>query len=87
MRLINSEIIEEKLREHIKIDSLSIRDIGGSDHWDLSIGSRDFFGLTRIQQHQLVYKALDEFIKDDSIHALKLKTFTPQDLKETSNAY
>ena len=47
-------------------------------HFQAEVVSSAFVGKTRIAQHQLVYGALGEHMRSD-IHALQLKTFTPQD--------
>jgi acid stress-induced BolA-like protein IbaG/YrbA len=40
--------------------------------------SAAFRGKSRVQQHQVVYKALGERMREE-IHALSMKTFTPED--------
>jgi stress-induced morphogen len=47
-------------------------------HFQAEVVSSAFVGKTRIAQHQLVYGALGDHMRSD-IHALQLKTFTPQD--------
>ena len=49
-------------------------DRGGGDHFEVRVAAPDFDGLTRIQQHKLVYEALDEPWKDGSIHELRINT-------------
>jgi stress-induced morphogen len=49
---------------------------GGGDHWNVSIVAKEFEGLNLVQQHQLVYKALGDLMKED-IHALALNTSAP----------
>jgi stress-induced morphogen len=51
---------------------------GGGDHFRAEIVSDRFEGLSRIQQHKLVY---DVFGADvgGAIHALSIKTSTPGD--------
>lgn len=49
---------------------------GGGDHWRLRIVSEDFRGLSMVEQHQLVYKALGELMHGP-IHALSLDTKAP----------
>jgi acid stress-induced BolA-like protein IbaG/YrbA len=46
-------------------------------HFQAEVTSSAFAGRTRIQQHQLVYGALGAHMRSD-IHALQLKTFTPE---------
>ncbi len=53
---------------------ISLKDMtGGGDHWQLSIASAKFAGLTMVKQHQLVYQALGDLMKKE-IHALALTT-------------
>jgi stress-induced morphogen len=42
------------------------------------IVSPEFEGKGLIEQHQMVYAALKEEMGDQRIHALALKTFTPE---------
>ena len=51
---------------------------GDGRHFDAVIVCAGFAGKTRIQQHQMVYAALGEKMKDD-IHALSMRTMTPED--------
>lgn len=46
-------------------------------HFYLDITSEKFIWKTRIQQSQLVYSALDDFMKTWSIHALRMKCRVP----------
>jgi stress-induced morphogen len=50
---------------------------GTEDHYQARIVSQAFEGKTLIEQHQLVYRALGDAI-GGPIHALALKTYTPQ---------
>ena len=50
---------------------------GGGDHLQVNVVSSAFLGLSRVQQHQMIYKALHEELASESIHALALKTSTP----------
>ena len=51
---------------------------GDGRHFDAVIVCAGFAGKTRIQQHQMVYAALGDRMKDD-IHALSMRTMTPGD--------
>ncbi len=50
---------------------------GGGDHLSVNVVSTAFAGLSRIQQHQMIYKALQKELASEAIHALALKTSTP----------
>jgi stress-induced morphogen len=53
---------------------VKVIDRGGGDHFEVRVTAPDFDGLSRIQQHQLVYRALDEPWNDGSIHELRINT-------------
>lgn len=50
--------------------------VGDSDHFSAVITSKAFKGKTRIQQHQMVYDALQGRM-GTQLHALSLKTLVP----------
>jgi stress-induced morphogen len=50
---------------------------GTKDHYQARIVSAEFAGRSSIEQHQLVYRALGDAMKGP-IHALALKTYTPE---------
>jgi acid stress-induced BolA-like protein IbaG/YrbA len=52
---------------------------GDGTHFEAIVVSSEFEGKGLLQRHQMVYKALGEFMKD--IHALSLKTYTPDQWK------
>ena len=47
---------------------------GGGDHFQVSVTSNRFDGLSLVEQHRLVYEALAEPLADGSIHELRIKT-------------
>jgi acid stress-induced BolA-like protein IbaG/YrbA len=51
---------------------------GDGHHFEAVIVSGAFRGKNRVQQHQLVYKALGNRMREE-IHALSMQTFTPED--------
>jgi acid stress-induced BolA-like protein IbaG/YrbA len=51
---------------------------GDGRHFEAVIVSSLFRGLPKVRQHQLVYKALGERMRED-IHALSMKTLTPEE--------
>lgn len=46
---------------------------GGGDHWQVTVEAKEFAGLSLVEQHQAVYKALGDWMKGP-IHALALTT-------------
>ena len=56
-------------------DELSVADrTGGGDHFQVTVTSRRFDGLSLVEQHRLVYAALEEPLADGTIHELRIRT-------------
>ena len=51
---------------------------GGGDHFQAHVSWDGFAGLTRVEQHQAVYAAVQAELADGSIHALSIRTALPQ---------
>lgn len=49
---------------------------GEGDRFLIRVVSDAFEGLMPVRRQQLVYACIDSHIKDNSIHAVSLKTFT-----------
>ena len=47
---------------------------GGGDHFQVTVASGRFDGLSLVDQHRLVYAALAAPLGDGSIHELRIKT-------------
>jgi stress-induced morphogen len=66
--------IERMIKEALPGAEVRIDDLrGDGDHYAAYVTSSAFKGLTRIQQHQLVYKALQGRMGNE-LHALALQT-------------
>ena len=51
---------------------------GDGQHFEAVIVSAAFSGKNRVQQHQIVYRALGDRMREE-IHALSMQTYTPED--------
>jgi stress-induced morphogen len=47
---------------------------GGGDHFQVVVASPRFAGLSLVEQHRLVYDALEDPLADGTIHELRIKT-------------
>ena len=47
---------------------------GGGDHFQVTVSSPGFAGLSLLDQHRLVNEALAEPLRDGTIHELRMKT-------------
>ena len=68
--------IEQSIRAGLPVTHLEVR--GDGAHFEAVVVSPSFAGLNRVRQHQLVYQALGERMREE-IHALSMKTFSPEE--------
>lgn len=69
--------IEKLIREGIPDAQVTISDLrGDGDHYAAYIVSPAFIGKSRVQQHQMVYAALQGRMGNE-LHALAIQTATP----------
>ena len=47
---------------------------GGGDHFQVTVASPRFNGLSLVEQHRLVYAALEGPMADGTIHELRITT-------------
>jgi stress-induced morphogen len=71
--------IEALIRAALPDARIEIRDLAGdNDHYAATVISSVFAGLSRVRQHQLVYRALGGRMGGE-LHALQLTTAAPQE--------
>ena len=74
---ISAEKIKELIRKKFPYADIEIIDTAGdSNHYSATIATQEFRGKSRIEQHKLVYKALEGAMdgSDGILHALALQT-------------
>jgi stress-induced morphogen len=70
----SAEELKARIEQAIPESTAAVEDLtGGGDHFRAEIVSPRFEGLSRIEQHQLVYSIFGDEI-GGPIHALSLKT-------------
>ena len=70
--------IEKLILKSFPDAKVTIDDLrGDGDHYAAQIVSEQFRGLTRVQQHKMVYSALDGKMGNE-LHALALNTSAPK---------
>ncbi len=70
--------IEKLICEGIPDAEVRIEDLrGDGDHYAAYVVSSSFEGKSRVQQHQMVYNALQGSMGGD-LHALAIQTSTPK---------
>jgi len=74
---MKADEIAALIREGIAGADVKIEDLAGDgEHYAAHITAPAFKGLSRVQQHQLVYKALQGKMGTD-LHALAIQTAAP----------
>ncbi|MGQ4649309.1 BolA/IbaG family iron-sulfur metabolism protein [Lyngbya aestuarii] len=77
--MINPEQVKAMITSELPDAQVEIQDLtGGGDHLQAIVVSAEFEGKSLVKQHQLVYGALQEALATEAIHALAIKTYTPQ---------
>ena len=75
---MDAGVIKQMIVEAMPDAVVVIEDLrGDGDHYAAHVTSEVFRGKTRVQQHQLVYKALKGKMGDE-LHALAVQTATPE---------
>jgi stress-induced morphogen len=70
-----TERLAELLRAAFPGDEIAVDDrTGGGDHFQVTVASTRFEGLSLVEQHRLVYDALATPLADGTIHELRIKT-------------
>ena len=70
--------IQRLIRQALPDAEVTIRDLAGDgDHYSAHVVSAAFQGKTRVQQHQMVYQALQGRM-GGQLHALALQTAVPE---------
>jgi len=71
--------IERLIQEALPNAKVTIEDLrGDGDHYAAYVVAEEFAGKNRVQQHQMVYKALQGRMGGE-LHALALQTSVPED--------
>jgi acid stress-induced BolA-like protein IbaG/YrbA len=83
--MISPDQVEAMIKAEIPDAQVQVQDLtGGGDHLQAIVVSSAFEGKSLVKQHQLVYGALRQAMATEAIHALALKTYTPEAWKASS---
>jgi acid stress-induced BolA-like protein IbaG/YrbA len=74
--MVDPSSIEQSIRSGLDCTHLEVQ--GDGAHFEAVVVSPAFAGASRVKRHQLVYAALGDRMKEE-IHALSMKTFTPDE--------
>ena len=83
-KLIQSKLTEALAPHHLEvINESAMHNVppGSESHFRILVVSDAFNKLSRVKRHQRIYEILARELKD-SVHALAVQTFTPQEWTE-----
>ena len=75
--MVTKSKVIQLITKEIPNSEVIVETFNGNDHLQVTVISDVFNGLSLVKQHQLVYSALKEELASEAIHALALKTQTP----------
>lgn len=77
--MLQPDQIKTYIQNGLECDHVEVS--GDGHHFEAVIVSQLFRGKPKVQQHQLVYKALGDRMREE-IHALSMRTLTPEEWKQ-----
>jgi acid stress-induced BolA-like protein IbaG/YrbA len=75
--MVTPESIQHNIAQGMATEHLSV--VGDGRHFEAVVVSAEFEGKNRVQRHQRVFQALGDRMRDEMIHALSMKTYTPEE--------
>ena len=58
---------------------------GTQDHWQAVIVSPAFVGKSLVEQHRMIFGLFKSEVESNEVHALTLKTYTPEQYERITN--
>ncbi|MBW4520155.1 MAG: BolA family transcriptional regulator [Scytolyngbya sp. HA4215-MV1] len=84
--MISPDQVEAMIKAELPDAKVQVQDLtGGGDHYQVTVVSSAFAGKGLVQQHQMVYGAVRQAMSSEAIHALALKTYTPETWAATTS--
>lgn len=81
---MEASFIKQRIEGALPGATIEVRDTTGTgDHFEATVVAPQFQGRSMVQQHQLVYGPLKDVLATGELHALALKTFTPEQWART----
>ncbi len=74
--MVEPNQIKQYIESGLKCEHVEVQ--GDGHHFEAVIVSPQFRGKSKVQQHQLVYWALGDRMREE-IHALSMRTLTPEE--------
>ncbi len=73
---MDEEQIKQKIEAGLPGSQVSVS--GDGRHFEAIVVSAAFAGKSMLEQHRMVYASLGDSFQSEAIHALSVKTYTPE---------
>jgi|LauGreDrversion4_2_1035121.scaffolds.fasta_scaffold2540522_1 acid stress-induced BolA-like protein IbaG/YrbA len=74
---MNVELIKNQLKNMPNLQVLEVD--GDGMHFQIRLVTTDFEGKNKLARHRMVYKYLQTWLADGTLHAVELDTLTPSE--------
>lgn len=74
---MNKDIIKSILKKSLNAEKIYIKSENDEKHLQIIIISKLFEEKNSLKRHQMVYHPLMNYISNNMIHAISIKTYTP----------
>ncbi|MCG3729462.1 BolA family iron metabolism protein IbaG [Vibrio cincinnatiensis] len=74
---MDSTQVQQILEQALNLQELHVK--GEGSHYEVIAIDESFESMSRVKKQQLIYAPLMEYIQRNDIHAVSIKTFTPQE--------
>ena len=74
---MDSTQVQQILEQALNLQELHVK--GEGSHYEVIAIDDSFESMSRVKKQQLIYAPLMEYIQRNDIHAVSIKTFTPQE--------
>ncbi len=82
--MITAELISQMIEQGLPGCAAAVE--GDGRHWYATVIGEVFVGKSLLQQQRLVYGTLGERLTGGEIHALSVKTYTPDDWQKAQGS-
>ena len=81
--MISPDQVESMIKSQLPDAQVQVLTNDG-EHYEVVVVSSAFEGKGLVQQHQLVYRAIQQEMLTGAIHAMAVKTYTPKAWQDAS---
>ena len=80
---MNSEQLKARIQQLHPATEVLVKDLTGTeDHWQVTVVSPAFEGKMMVEHQRMIMGLLKAEIDSNEVHALSMKTFTPEQYKK-----